>query len=83
VLRTAIESGQVRIAVEDECGGLPAGKAAQLFRPFSRLGSDHTGLGLGLAISGQSVAASGGRIEVQDLPGKGCIFSVVVPLASA
>jgi signal transduction histidine kinase len=82
-LRTAIELGQVRIAVEDECGGLPSGKAAELFRPFNHLGSDRTGLGLGLAISRQSVAASGGTIEVQDLPGKGCIFSVVLPIAAA
>jgi len=82
-LRTAIESGQVRIEVEDECGGLPAGKAEELFRPFDRRGSDRSGLGLGLAISQQGVAASGGRIEVQDLPGKGCVFSIVVPLATA
>ena len=82
-LRTAIESGQVRIEVEDECGGLPSGKAEELFRPFDRRGSDRSGLGLGLAISQQGVAASGGRIEVQDLPGKGCVFSIVVPLATA
>lgn len=82
-LRTVIESGKVRIEIEDECGGLPAGKAEQLFRPFDRRGSDRSGLGLGLAISRQGVAASGGTIEVQDLPGKGCIFSIVVPLAVA
>ena len=83
LLRTQIASGNVRIEVEDECGGLPAGKPEELFRPFDRRGSDRSGLGLGLAISRQSVAISGGKIEVQDLPGKGCIFSVVVPLASA
>ena len=82
-LRTAIESGYVRIEVEEECGGLPAGKAQELFRPYDRRGSDRSGLGLGLAISRQDVAASGGRIEVQDLPGKGCIFSVVLPIATA
>jgi signal transduction histidine kinase len=82
-LRTASESGQVRIEVEDECGGLGPGKADELFRAFDRLGIDRSGLGLGLAISRQGVAASGGRIEVQDLPGKGCIFSIVVPLAAA
>ena len=71
------------IEVEDECGGLPSGKAEELFRPFDRRGSDRSGLGLGLAISQQGVAASGGRIEVQDLPGKGCVFSIVVPLATA
>src|SRR5438067_3207081 len=68
-LRTAIESGQVRIEIQDECGGLPPGKAEQLFRPFDRRGQDRSGLGLGLAISRQGVAASGGTIEVRDLPG--------------
>jgi signal transduction histidine kinase len=82
-LRTEVASAEVRIAIEDECGGLPAGKAEQLFQPFDRRGRDRSGLGLGLAISRQGVAASGGRIEVQDLPGKGCIFSIVVPLAAA
>ena len=81
-LRTEVASGDVRIDIEDECGGLPAGKPEQLFEPFDRRGSDRTGLGLGLAISRQGVAVSGGRIEVQDLPGKGCIFSIVVPLAA-
>ena len=82
-LRTAIEAGHVRIEVEDECGGLPAGAVENFFRPFDRRGSDRSGLGLGLAISRQSVAASGGTIEVQDLPGKGCIFTIVLPLAEA
>ena len=82
-LRTAIESGQVRIEIQDECGGLPPGKAEQLFRPFDRRGQDRSGLGLGLAISRQGVAASGGTIEVRDLPGQGCIFSIVLAVAAA
>jgi len=77
------QSGYVRIEVEEECGGLPAGKAQELVRPYDRRGSDRSGLRLGLAISRQDVAASGGRIEVQDLPGREWIFSIVVPLAAA
>ena len=81
-LRTAIASGQVRIEVEDECGGLPQGLAEQLFRPFERRSADTSGLGLGLTISREGVQANGGTLDVQDLPGKGCVFCIHLPLAA-
>ncbi len=65
--------------VEDECGGLPAGKAEELFRPFEQRGADRAGLGLGLAICQRAAAANEGKIHVRDLPGKGCIFTLEVP----
>ena len=72
---------RVLIDVEDECGGLPPGKADELFRPFEQRGADHTGLGLGLSISLKGVRANGGEIRVRDLPGKGCTFTVDLPRA--
>lgn len=69
----------VVLEVEDECGGLPNGKAEELFQPFIQKGQDRTGLGLGLAISRQAVARIGGELTVRDLPGKGCIFSISLP----
>jgi signal transduction histidine kinase len=74
--------GRVRIEVEDECGGLPAGKTHELFEAFAQYGSDRSGLGLGLWISRASLATMDGRISVRDLPGKGCVFSVELPKAS-
>ena len=81
-LRARSEAKRVLIEVEDECGGLPPGKAEQLFRPFERRGADQTGLGLGLAISRRSVDASGGKILVHNLPGKGCVFAIELPLVA-
>jgi signal transduction histidine kinase len=78
-LRVVAAGGRVLIEIEDECGGLPPGKADQLFRPFVQRGTDRSGLGLGLSISQRSVEASGGRILVRDLPGKGCVFTIDVP----
>jgi signal transduction histidine kinase len=72
---------RVLIEVEDECGGLPPGKADELFRPFEQRGADHSGLGLGLSISLKGVRANGGEIRVRDLPGKGCTFTVDLPRA--
>jgi signal transduction histidine kinase len=78
----AVEGG-VTIEVEDECGGLGQAKT-DLFRAFGdRRGSDRSGLGLGLAISRRAVTANGGEVSARDLPGKGCIFSIDLPLAPA
>jgi signal transduction histidine kinase len=69
----------VVLEVEDRCGGLPKGKAAELFRPYVQKGADRSGLGLGLTISRQAVALNGGVLSVRDLPGKGCVFAIALP----
>jgi len=78
-LRTHNTRERVRIDVEDECGGLPPGEIDHLFRMFEQRGTDRTGLGLGLSISRQGVEDSHGVIQVRDLPGKGCIFTIDLP----
>ena len=83
-VRAHATSERVLIEVQDECGGLPPGKAEELFLPFERRAqneNDQTGLGLGLSISLQSVRAHGGEIRVRDLPGRGCVFTVDLPRA--
>jgi len=81
-LRTLVRGNRVLIEVEDECGGLPPGKAEELFQPFSQRTTDRSGLGLGLAISRRAVEQSGGSVRVRDLPGKGCVFTIDLPLPS-
>lgn len=77
------ETGKsVVIEVEDRCGGLPEGKAAELFKPFTQKSSDRSGLGLGLTISRRAVELSGGALSLRDLPGKGCVFSITLPQKS-
>lgn len=78
-LRTTVMADRVLIEVADECGGLPAGRAEELFRPFERGGADRSGLGLGLAVSLRGVKANGGSLHVHDVPGTGCIFTVDLP----
>lgn len=81
-LRTRARDGRVFIEVEDECGGTERNEAAPL-RPFGdRRGTDRPGLGLGLSISRKAVRANGGEIHSRNLPGKGCIFAIELPLAS-
>ncbi len=78
-LTTATSNDRIRVEVQDECGGLPEGKSAELFHPFEQRGSDRSGLGLGLAYSQWAVVANGGRLYVRDLPGSGCVFIVDLP----
>jgi signal transduction histidine kinase len=82
-LRSSADADRVRMEVEDECGGLPPGDPRDLFLPFEQRGDDRTGLGLGLAISHRGVEASGGVLQVRDIPGKGCVFTVDLPRAAA
>jgi signal transduction histidine kinase len=81
-LRVGGDAERVRIEVEDECGGLPAGDLDALFRPFAQRGADRTGTGLGLAFSRWGIEANHGRISARDLPEKGCIFTVDLPRLS-
>ena len=82
VLRTDTRTtpDRVLIEVEDECGGLPPGQAEDLFRPFEQRGADRTGLGLGLTIAREGVQTNGGTLSARNLPGRGCIFTVDLPL---
>lgn len=68
-----------RIEVEDRCGGLPPGRLAELFEPFTQKGADRSGLGLGLAISRRAVALNGGALSARNLPGRGCVFTIRLP----
>ena len=83
LLRTSSTSSHVLIEVEDECGGLPQGNPEALFRPFEQRGTQRSGMGLGLSITRRGVDAMGGKVNVHDLPGKGCIFSIELPRLSA
>jgi signal transduction histidine kinase len=82
VLRVRAAESRLLIEVEDECGGLPEG-GGELFQPFGqRRGRDRTGLGLGLSIARKAVRAHGGDIVTRNLPGRGCVFIIDLPLAS-
>jgi len=76
------KGSRVLFEVEDECGGLPPGKAEELFRPYAQKGVDRSGLGLGLSICRKAAKANGGELYVRDLPGKGCVFTLDLPRAA-
>lgn len=73
----------VRIAVADTGPGIPEEDLPYVFNRFYRAeqgrSRDTGGMGLGLAIAREFVAAHGGSLEVTSEVGKGATFEVVLP----
>jgi signal transduction histidine kinase len=79
VMSAARSEGRLTIEVTDACGGLPPGKAEELFDPLVQRSDNRSGFGLGLGIALQAAEAHNGTIKVRDLPGRGCAFIIDVP----
>jgi PAS domain S-box-containing protein len=72
----------VLLVVEDEGPGVPAELREQIFQPFhrGRNVADHApGSGIGLALVARFASLHGGRAWVQDRPGGGASFRVLLP----
>ena len=72
--------GQAVLTVDDDGPGIPAERRSEVFRRFTRLDAgrdrDGGGVGLGLAICREIVAAHAGTIEVDRAPIGGARFQV-------
>ena len=73
-----VEDGAVLIHVEDNGPGIAPEIRSQLFQPFVSAGK-RNGLGLGLALSRQTVLEHGGDMWVESQPGRGARFSFRLP----
>lgn len=71
------------LCVEDEGDGVPDAQKEAIFEKFHQVGGQGRirgqGVGLGLAISRKIVTGHGGVIWVDDRPGGGAIFRVLLP----
>ncbi|MFV0931996.1 MULTISPECIES: hybrid sensor histidine kinase/response regulator [Pseudomonas] len=76
------EGGQALVDVQDRGIGISEENQKRIFQQFERVSARHAvaGLGLGLFISEQIVAAHGGTITVQSKIGEGALFRVCLPL---
>jgi signal transduction histidine kinase len=74
--------GQARIEVRDHGIGISEENQRRIFQQFERVAANHAvnGLGLGLFISEQIVAAHDGQIVVESKEGEGSMFRVCLPI---
>jgi len=90
-VQIGVDGADAVLAVDDACGGIPAGELGRVFdvafrgsaaRTPSRSAEEQVGGGLGLAIAKGLVEAHKGRIDAHNR-GPGCRFEVRLPLAPA
>ncbi len=73
-----VESGSVRVTVDDNGPGVPRADRERVFRPF--VTTKGRGTGLGLALVQKIVVTHNGRIQVSASPAGGASFQVVLPI---
>jgi PAS domain S-box-containing protein len=90
-------AGTVTVRVRNDCGipdrtcldvedtgiGIPEESQAGIFEPFVQVDTDNRkeGSGLGLAISRDLARGMGADLIVKSVPGKGSVFTVILPAA--
>jgi len=84
VIRLRGEPRLVRIDVEDDGPGVPAGERQKVFKPFARLDDSRTrssgGYGLGLSIVQKVMSSHGGSTSVDESPELGgARFTLLLP----
>lgn len=77
------QDGNCLLAVTDNGPGIALGERDRVFERFYRVaGNDAPGSGLGLAIVRQAAERLGGKVSLSaGVEGRGCIFSVRLPVA--
>jgi two-component system sensor histidine kinase BaeS len=77
------QAGEVWLRVSDTGPGIAGEEQARIFAPFYRgpsSGRFPQGMGLGLSIARDLVAAHGGRLTVESAPGAGSHFTIWLPV---
>jgi PAS domain S-box-containing protein len=75
---TEVSAQGAAVHVQDTGPGIPPESLGKLFEPFHT--TKRQGTGLGLPIADRIVSSHGGRILVDSAPGKGCRFTILLPL---
>lgn len=76
-------SGQAVVRIRDTGSGMPSRVVARIFEPYFTTKAPGEGLGLGMAVSYNTLRSLGGTIEVDSAPGQGTTVRVVLPATEA
>jgi signal transduction histidine kinase len=82
LLSVRAEGEDLLIVVDDSGPGVPDELRSSIFEIFDRGGKDPSGvagMGVGLSIVSQFAAVHGGKAWVEDAPGGGASFRVLLP----
>lgn len=71
----------LQIDVKDTGGGIPEGLVKHIFKPFFTSRRVGEGAGLGLSIARSIVQQHQGSLEVENRPGSGATFTIILPKA--
>ena len=78
-IATHLNSSFVTICVSDCGGGIPADLEDKVFQMFTT--TKDQGTGLDLAITKQIIEGHGGTLKLENHPGKGCTFTISLPVS--
>ncbi len=78
----AVNGESVAIHIEDNGIGISSTNITHIFEPFFTTRPELKGTGLGLSVSYGIIRKHSGQINVKSEPGKGSIFSVILPIES-
>ena len=76
----AMDGDTVRLSVIDDGPGIGPRERKGLFQRFARGLTDAPGTGLGLHLVEQVARAHGGRVDLVSEEGRGCVFSLCLPV---
>jgi len=83
ILSTKSDGKEIRVSVKDQGVGIASEELPHIFDAFhrGRIGTKIEGFGLGLAAVKAIVEAHEGKVLVQSEPGRGSVFTVILPVS--
>ncbi|MGB0423892.1 MAG: sensor histidine kinase, partial [Flavobacteriales bacterium] len=72
----------IEIIAQDNGVGIDEESLPKIYDMFYRIAEDDMGSGIGLYIVKEAIDKMGGSITVESEPGKGCKFTIILPVNS-
>ena len=74
------EGPSVRISFRDHGHGIPASELPHVKEKFYKGSSKNRGTGIGLSVCDEIVARHGGKLDIENAEGGGCLVTITLPI---